>query len=274
MRINLSLLVLAASTLSSALPQPVGDIAVSQVASRTARSPFSSAYEQVKYLFKRKGGGGGGGRGSGGGSSSGGSSSGGSSSGGSSSGGSRPAGSSSSASGGRTSAGTGVTPAYGGGRYYSGGASVPYSAGGRTPSGLLPVALLGVGALAFFPGVWGYGAYSYPYSHPYTFHNISSGHNETKPVNCLCQQYQVCGCDDNSNNTTFLDSLIGNGSYATLPSTVKVADYKGTNTIFVNGSLANGTTAASAGSTLQSGLMHIIGYWMMAALVAAIVMLP
>lgn len=68
--------------------------------------------------------------------------------------------------------------------------------------------------------------------------------NQTKPVDCLCQQYSECGCDDQDNNS-FLDDVIGNGSYASLNSSlIRVADVNGTSTIILNGTLPNGTTAA------------------------------
>ena len=106
------------------------------------------------------------------------------------------------------------------------------------------------------------------------------GVNETKPVTCLCAMYAVCGCDDND-DTTFLDSLIGDGDYRKLNSTlVQVADINGTSTIVLNGTLPNGTTAA--GGTEDSGeeedsssgsvennsyMLHTSGYWVMIALV-------
>jgi hypothetical protein len=79
---------------------------------------------------------------------------------------SSPKGSSSSNNGGRTKTGSGVTPNYGGGRYYGGGATSPYQSGSRSPLGIAAVPLaFGVGALAFYPGIWLYGAYAYPYGH-------------------------------------------------------------------------------------------------------------
>ena len=98
-----------------------------------------------------------------------------------------------------------------------GGATTPYTSGGRSPLGITPL-FLGAGALAFFPAAWLYGAYNYPYGHPYSFHNrtgranntansnnvrrdfeidygYESGVNETKPVTCLCAAYAECGCD-------------------------------------------------------------------------------
>jgi len=188
-------------------------------------------------LEKRKGGGGGHGSGGKGGSSG--------SSGESSSGGSKGGSAPNSNSGGTSKGGSGVRPTYSGGRYYGGGAAVPYAAGQRTPNGLVPIGLLGIGALAFFPGAWLYGAYLYN-SNPYTFHNDSSGNNETKPVDCLCQEYSVCGCDNNT-DPTYMNSVIGNGDVSTLnQSLVRVADVNGTSTIFINGTLPNGTTANAA----------------------------
>jgi hypothetical protein len=73
-------------------------------------------------------------------------------------------GSSSSNTGGATKTGSGVTPNYGGGRYYGGGATSPYTSGARSPLGIVGIPLA-FGALAFYPGIWLYGAYAYPYGH-------------------------------------------------------------------------------------------------------------
>ncbi|KAF7888707.1 uncharacterized protein EAF02_003248 [Botrytis sinoallii] len=280
-------LLLFSSTPSFAHPQYIPS---AELITRDANAqPVVEAEEFTYYsreekrggdLFKRKGGGGGGGKG-GGGSSSGGSSSSGSSgssgSSSSSSGSSSGKGgvtSSSSSSGGATKAGSGPAPAY----------------GARSPLGIAPV-FLGLGALSIFPGLWLYGAYSYPYHNPYSFRNHSAtrngtnttsasietrqdsdttGVNETKPVTCLCAAYSECGCDD-SGNSTFLDQIIGDGSYAALnKSLVNVAEVNGTSTILINGTLPNGTTASggsdsAAGRTIVEGL----GWWVMVATVFA-----
>lgn len=146
---------------------------------------------------------------------------------------------------------------------------------------------LGVAALSVFPGLWLYGAYNYPYNHPYSFYNRSAPHNtttrrdliirqdtiganETKPVTCLCAVYAECGCDDNS-NTTFLDALIGDGSYASLnQSLVTVADVNGTSTIVLNGTLPNGTTTSGGTENANAATRTIVefsGYWVMIAVV-------
>lgn len=190
-------------------------------------------------------------------------------------------GSTTSSAGGATKQGSGVQPSFAGGRY-SGGATSPYSSGLRSPLGIAPV-FLGVAALSVFPGIWLYGAYSYPYTHPYTFRNHSAtnsstsnstakrdsldmlvaelmarqdttGVNQTKPVDCLCAAYAECGCDDNG-STTLLDQLIGDGTYANLnQSLVNVVDVNGTSTIVLNGTLENGTTVSGGTEDANSAL--------------------
>lgn len=180
------------------------------------RAPLRSTLEK-----RRGGGGGGGGRGGGSsGSSSSGSSSGGSSSssggkgGGSSSSSSSSSGSSAGGRGGSTS----VSPSFGGGRSFPGGSTSSYVSGSRSPSGLSP-SLLGAGALGFGAGALlfgGLGAYvrdlrhmletwisdffpqSYPYTHPYYYTDPQSHQNQSLPVDCLCAQYNPCGCDGQS----------------------------------------------------------------------------
>ncbi|OQE30100.1 hypothetical protein PENSTE_c002G04927 [Penicillium steckii] len=230
-------------------------------------------------LEKRRGGGGGGGRGGSSGSSgssSGGSSggrSGSSSSGSSGSSGSRGSTSSSSNRGGSSSGGSGVAPSYGGGRYYSGGARTPYSAGRASPSARITPFLLPVAALAFFPGIWLYGAYAYPYSHPYHYHNNTSNHNDTLPVVCLCEEHQECGCDDN-NNSTYYEELF-NGTQPKNTSNTRVVNVNGTEKIYINGTLPNGTTVddgtESSASPAVVTLMHASGYWVTFVVVAAAV---
>lgn len=285
MKFSPVLLLALSSTLSNALPQPfdsnnvLESREISTLDSREA-NPFPEA--DSEELWKRKGGGGKGGSSSSGSSSSGssssGSSSGGSSSGGSSSGSRGGLGSSSSSTGGRTTTGSGVRPAYGGGKYYGGGAAVPYRSGGRSASGISPFLFLGVGAFAVFPALWLYGVYSYPYVHPYNFRNATANNeNQTKPVQCLCEEYSECGCDENGDNT-YLAELIGNGSYPALnKSVITVADINGTSTILINGTLPNGTTADggtdSADATDAGVMLKASGYWLMVAFVGCTVFL-
>jgi hypothetical protein len=129
--------------------------------------------------------------------------------------------------------------------------------------------LLPFGALAFFPGLWLYGAYGYPWHNPVHYNNRTDNdtrtRNETLPVLCLCQEYSVCGCDDNG-NSTFVAELLGNG----------------TKTAVINGTLPNGTTASggtdpSSADQLSGAARKFVvaygGYWIMVALVGGIVTL-
>jgi hypothetical protein len=157
----------------------------------------------------------------------------------------------SSNAGGATRQGSGASRSYGGG-YYGGGASTPYAAGSKTPKGLIAAPLLvGGAALLIFPGIWLYNVYPYHYNNPYRFYNQSygnrtqkrDGQNETLPVTCLCEEYRVCGCDEND-DPAYLNDLVGNGSYAALNKTlVTVADVDGKKNLVLNGTLPNGTTA-------------------------------
>lgn len=183
--------------------------------------------------------------------------------------------------GGRTTTGSGPRPAYGGGRFYGGGASVPYKAGSRSSGARISPAFLAVPMLAFWPGAWLYGAYLYHHPHPYRFYNASSQENETKPVTCACDPYNVCGCDYSSDDQykQYMNDLIGNGSYTALNHTlVTVADVNGTSTILINGTLPNGTTAAggtespnAAGDGLRA-MLNLAGWWPVVATVCAIVL--
>ena len=194
-------------------------------------------------------------------------------------------GSSSSNTGGRTTTGSGVSPSYGGGKFYGGGASQPYSSGTKSPSGILPVA---VGAYAgyqlstvhFWPGFWYHPIYYYPYYHPYNYYNRSSGRNETKNVACACDETVECGCDDNSNSTEYMNEVIGSGAYSTFSpsnttSLVSLGEVNGTQTVLINGTLANGTTAsggdesASAAGDSMRALLQNAGWWPVAATMLA-----
>ncbi|CAG8065508.1 unnamed protein product [Penicillium nalgiovense] len=213
----------------------------------------------ITTLGKRRGGG----AGRGGGSSSGGSSGGRTGSSGSS-GSSGSRGGSTSNVGGTTRGGSGTRPAYGGGSYYAGGARTPYKSGSRSAGGIAPY-LLGGAALGFFPGLWLYGAYAYPYSHHYNYYNDDSHKNESLPIVCVCQEYSECGCDSNDNRT-YYESLF-NGTVPKNSSLVRVVDVNGTQTIYINGTLANGTTAPDESSNTSSAsgpvamVLHASGYW-------------
>lgn len=241
-------------------------------------------------LERRKGGGGRGGGGSSGGG-------GGGRSNGGSGGGASTRTSPTSMTGGSTRAGSGPPRNFGRGGYYGGGAAVPYQAGGRTPKGLLAAPLIGGAALlTIMPGLWLYGSvYPYYYNNQYRFYNRSrnatednnnnnarsivirqsQGANETLPVICLCQEFAVCGCDENDDQA-YIDDLIGNGSYAALnKSLVTVSEHKNKKTLVLNGTLPNGTTAPGGVDDAATGLAirQYAGYWAMGLVVLYGVML-
>ncbi|KAL6708908.1 hypothetical protein ACN47E_002315 [Coniothyrium glycines] len=278
-----ALVALATQINAAAVPEAEADNTL-HILPVSDRSPHAAPlFSPDHTLEKRKGGGGRGGGSSGGGSSSGG--------GGRTGGSSRTSGTSN--TGGATSAGSGVSRGFGGGRYYGGGAATPYKSGGRTPNGLVAGALIApVALLAIMPGIWLYNAYPYYYNNPYRFYNQSArkedndnnndrralrtrqstGANETLPVICLCQDFAVCGCDENSDQT-YINDLIGNGSYAALNKTlVTVSQVNGTKTLVLNGTLENGTTAPGGTDDDEGVAMHLsagkyAGYWMMGLVV-------
>lgn len=130
--------------------------------------------------------------------------------------------------------------------------------------------LLPLGALAFFPGTWHYGIWAYPYGHPYFWHNQTSKHNESLPVVCVCQEFSECGCDQNHNRTYFNDLF--DGQIPKNTSHVRVAEVNGTEKIFINGTLPNGTTRANPNATGSGAtIAQTSGYWVMAAVVVGAV---
>ncbi|KAM0329404.1 hypothetical protein ACHAQA_004711 [Verticillium albo-atrum] len=232
--------------------------------------------EQESDLWKRKGGGGGRGGSSGGSSGSGGR--------GGSGGGGRPPNTGGS-QGGRTVQGSGPQPRFGGGRFYGGGAVAPYRAGARSPVGFIaPFVLVGAAALIFWPGSWhGHRVQHYEFNNTHTFFNESAGENQTKPVLCGCAEDFPCGCDepqDEGDRDTFLNELIGNGSYAALnKSVIDVGERDGRSTILLNGTLPDDTTLADPNAEEDSAAagMHAlassVGWWPMAgAALAAVFM--
>lgn len=220
-------------------------------------------------LWKRRGGGGGGGRGGGGGGRGGG--------GGGGSGGGRGGGSPRPGQPGF--AGAGAPRAFGGGKFYGGGGAAPYRSGSRTPiAGIGALFLIG-GALAFWPGMWLYGAHSYRYDEDYRFHNETTDEDEKLPVICACAPYNPCGCEEN-NDTEYMQDLVGTGAYDQLNhSQVTVAEVNGTKTLLINGTLPNGTEppVPEDGDGDEDSAARMVveafGYWPMVALVVSAVFL-
>jgi len=84
------------------------------------------------------------------------------------------------------------------------------------------------------------------------YHNRTSDQNETSKVECLCAKYAECGCDAN-NQTDYVTSVANNNSIA------RVAQLDGQRTLVVNGTLPNGTTAASAAPAFHQGMASFAG---------------
>lgn len=211
-------------------------------------------------LYKRRGGGGGGGHGGG---------RGGGGHGGSGGGGGGKTSSVSNA-GGISHKGSGISPAYGSGRsgdprIYGGGVIVPYPAGGHSPTANLDGKPFPADEVAkIWPGYWGlFSVYFYSYRQSYSFRNQSTkpAKTETLPVICLCTQYVVCGCDETGSKAN-LRELIGKGDYRKLNrSLVLATSYHRHKTIFLNGTLANGTTTSDALGGLGFSSGFALGFW-------------
>lgn len=212
--------------------------------------------------------------------------------------------SSSSNSGGSTVRGSGVRPSYGGGAYYGGGSKTPFRAGTRSPLGLVPFLMPLAVVLIIFPGPWLYDVHGYRYNEPYYYRNrtrvleeeedddnldkrslfarqdnSSEGVVERVPVLCLCQDYSVCGCDDNTDQA-YLQSILPNDTAQPQlnESLIRISDVNGTRTIVLNGTLPNGTTASggtedpeATATTTSAGIRRAVmengGWWVMGAVV-------
>ncbi|EFR02919.1 hypothetical protein MGYG_05921 [Nannizzia gypsea CBS 118893] len=275
----LSLLLLSSNVASRNIPPTTDLVASGELEHPETWATFAQGPKHAVNLEKRKGGSSGGGGGRGGGGRSGGGSKGGGKGGGRG-GRPRPGGSSGSPprpanSGGTSPYGSGTPRSFGG--FYGGGARVPFAAGGRTPLGRSP-SFLPLAALAFFPGLWLYGVYAYHHSDPYIWYNRTAMRDQLFPVTCLCQQYSVCGCEDNNNNT-YIDTLLNKSdpnNITSASSIVRIAEANGTMSIFINGTLANGTTAPDDNpkqSMAPPRVLRISGYWPMVFMVLSAVLL-
>lgn len=111
--------------------------------------------------------------------------------------------------------------------------------------------------------------YGYPFTQNVYYYNKTSSQNETLPVLCLCQEYSVCGCDEN-HNQTYIDQLMVNATANPTNGMVvgsKIVDVNGTRTLVVNGTLDNGTTS-DGGTVAVSGAMgQGVGLLILAAMV-------
>ncbi|KAF5725168.1 hypothetical protein FMUND_91 [Fusarium mundagurra] len=79
----------------------------------------------------------------------------------------------------------------GAGRYYAGGSVRPFKAGAASPGGIRPY-LMDRAALLFWPGMWLYGAYVYPFKDTCSYHNETIDEDEKRSVMCGCSRYENC----------------------------------------------------------------------------------
>ncbi|KAL8954323.1 MAG: hypothetical protein Q9183_007196 [Haloplaca sp. 2 TL-2023] len=273
---TLPALLFTLSSLTSVLSVPAYDHAPTrrkaEAATELIEAPLTKRYPGIvsTYLGKRRGGGGG----RGGGSSS-----------GSTSSGTRGGSGSGSSSGGSSSArGSAVRPSYGGGRFYGGGAATPYRAGRTSPRGIVPFAVGAAAAAVIFPGIWLAGCYQYPYANRYSFRNGTRQGNSTLdrrqddgnvtlPVTCLCAQNRDCGCDDNLDDSSYLDTIVGDGTDLN-ETLVHIGPVNDTETIVLNGTLPDGTTEEVPTESSAATGMHVFeasGIWAIGGIVAAAV---
>lgn len=118
------------------------------------------------------------------------------------------------------------------------------------------------------PGLWLYSVYPYNFNNQYRFVNQSLTDNDhpngtevSLPVKCLCQENNDCSCEQNDDKS-YIDDLVGNGSYAALnKSLVTVSDVDGKRTLVLNGSLPEGTTAPGESAAVSVRLGKFGGYW-------------
>lgn len=171
------------------------------------------------------------------------------------------------------SPGVGPQPTFAGGRYYAGGSVRPFKAGAASPGGIRPYPMAGA-ALSFWPGVWLYGAYMYPFTDTCSYHNETSDKDEERPVLCGCSWYENCECDD-PDSAPYFKELIGSGSYEALnKSIVDVAEINGTKTILINGTLPNDTALAGDKDKNSAPARYVVGtfgYWPTIAVVVGTV---
>jgi hypothetical protein len=108
----------------------------------------------------------------------------------------------------------------------------------------------------------GHPFYNYYYTNPYIYNNPQNHQNESLPVDCVCAQYNPCGCDD-TNNQTLITQMLQD------PNTANITTVNGTKTVVINGTLPNGTD--SGAFSLHQGSMGLKGYWAMASVVGLMV---
>ncbi|KAG7408573.1 hypothetical protein Forpe1208_v012409 [Fusarium oxysporum f. sp. rapae] len=107
--------------------------------------------------------------------------------------------------------------------------------------------------------MWPYGAYIYPFTNTCSYHNETVDQDEERSVMCGCSRYGNCTCDD-PGSAPYFKELIGSGSYEALnKSIVDVAEFNGTKTILINGTLPNGTALAGDKNRNSASARSVVG---------------
>lgn len=135
---------------------------------------------------------------------------------------------------------------------------------------MLPTVLALSFASLLLAGAWMHGSvYAYHFDRDIEYLNKTSNRNESLPVMCLCQEYSVCGCDEN-HNQTYVDALVANATNVTTngPVRSKIAEVNGTSILVINGTLDNGTTADGGTEVVSGAVGRNVGLLAFAAVVA------
>lgn len=144
------------------------------------------------------------------------------------------------------------------GATYGGGGGAVFGAGAAAGIGAGLLASVAVESI-LWPGYWSSDRlWVYPFNETFewNFHNATLGHNETKPVACVCAEYQSCTCKA-TNDSLFIANVVKNGTFGELNNTqITVADFNingtVTPTILLNGTVANGTVSTGGAARVLS----------------------
>lgn len=100
-----------------------------------------------------------------------------------------------------------------------------------------------------------------------TYHNDTSGRDNTDDVRCWCAQDEQCSCDDldDDDERDFIESVIGDGSYQTM--LANNVTRLSNNTLYIDGSVPNGASTSSDNESSAAGF-GLVGLAQNAGLVA------
>lgn len=160
---------------------------------------------------------------------------------------------------------TATKPILGGGTYYPGGADNPYPAGRASPGGL-PAHLVSAAAFGL---VGASPEYEYTYHTGYPYYLNTTTHEERiLLVQCVCCQYNPCGCEDRFEVSAIREMLNTSGI-------AKIEPVNGSTIVVINGTLLNSTTGTTSAAGLRApGIANwreTTNWWVLATIVGAMV---